>query len=190
MSIEKISTTDSTDASVTRGASFNEDVNLSGVYTATCIGSDGKIKWTDTFKNTVVTQGKNHLLDTYLAGTSYTSAWYLGLISSVGYSAIAAGDTAGSHAGWTEANTYSEGTRQAPSFSAASSGSKATSSDVGFSINASVTVKGAFLTSNNTKTSTTNGGANDILYSAGLFSGGDKVLGSGDTLNVSYTASA
>ena len=42
--------------------------------------------------------------------------------------------------------------------------------------------QGAVLASNNTKAGTTG-----VLYSAGLFSGGDRAVQSGDTLNVSYT---
>lgn len=186
--MEKISCNDTTTASVVRGSSHQENVNVSGFYTAKCYDKDGNLKWEDTFSNLVTTQGKNDLLDKYLAGSAYTAVWSMGLIDSTTYTGVDAGDTAASHTGWLEANTYSEGTRPAPTFAAASSGSKATSAAVVFSITASKTVKGAFLCSNNTKTYTTNGGANDILYSAGLFSGGDKVVANLDTLNVSYTA--
>jgi len=145
---------------------------------------DQEIKWDGVFLNTVVTAGKNDLLDKYFAGSAYTAAWYLSLITSTGYSAIAAGDTMSSHSGWAESSAYSNSTRVAPSFSSASSGSKATSSAVAFTINATDTIKGGFITSNNTKAGTTG-----ILYSAGLFTGGDRSVASGDTLNVSLTLS-
>jgi len=87
-------------------------------------------KWTDQFENTVLTAGKNDLLDKYFAGSAYTAAWFMGIISSASFSAISATDTSASHAGWLEAGganapTISNSTRPAPSFSAASAGSKA-----------------------------------------------------------------
>lgn len=147
-------------------------------------------KWTDTVQNLVTTVGGNDLLDKYLAGSAYTATWYIGLISSVSYTAVAAADTMASHAGWLEAGAanvpiYSQGARPTTAWSAASSKSKALSAALSYTIaTTGGTVKGCFLTSVSTKDGTTG-----ILYSAGLFTGGDKVVAVADTLNVSYTAS-
>lgn len=146
-------------------------------------------KFVDTFDNLVTTVGKNDALDKHLAGSAYTAAWYMGLISSTSYSAVAAGDTMASHAGWLEAGianapTYSQGARPTAAWSAAAAGSKALSAALTFSITSTGTVKGCFLNSVATKDGTTG-----ILYSAGLFTGGDKVLANGDSLSVSYSAS-
>lgn len=169
---------------VAAGAPLTESVHAGGCYRVECRGADGQVKWVDYIDNLVTTVGKNDLLDKYLAGSAYTAAWFLGLIGSTGYSAVAAGDTAASHAGWTESVAYSNATRPAPSWGSASAGSKA-STATAFNINATDTIKGAFLISNSTKSGTTG-----ILYSAGLFSGGDRAVANGDTLNVTYTASA
>jgi hypothetical protein len=190
MSIEKINPNDSTNVSVTRGAGSTESVNMTGKFSTVCYDKDGNKKWEDYFPNTVTTVGKNDLLDKYLAGSAYTGTWYMGLISSTSYSAIAAGDSMSSHAGWKEAGpsyapNYNQSTRGQITFAAASSGSKATSNAVVFSITSSGTIKGAFVSSGSAKDGTTG-----ILYSAGLFTVGDKTVTSGDTLNVTYTASA
>lgn len=143
-----------------------------------------ELKWKDSIENVVTTVGKNNMLDNHLAGSSYTAAWFMGLISSVSYTTgPAAGDTMASHGGWTEDTNYAAATRPAPSFSAASGGSKATSSNVSFSMNATATIKGCFINSVSTK-----GGTTGTLFSAGLFTGGDQPVVNGNTLNVSYTA--
>jgi hypothetical protein len=60
-----------------------------------------------------------------------------------------------------------------------------TASPAAFNINDTATVGGAFLISNSTKSGTTG-----ILFSASDFAApGDRVVASGDTLNVTYTFS-
>jgi hypothetical protein len=181
------------DASVIRSSGIDEGAEAHGRYEVECIGADGQIKWRETIENTVATVGKNLALDTFLAGSTYTvTGPFMGLISSVSYSAISAGDTMASHAGWLEAGgtnapTYS-GNRKTAVWSAASSGSKALSAALSFSITSTGTVKGAFLCygsgASATKDTTTG-----TLWSAGTFSTGDKAVNNGDTLNVAYTTS-
>lgn len=172
-------------AGIGRNSSFVEQANATGRYVVECLDADGNLKWTDHFDNLVTTAGKNDALEKYLSGSGYTAAWYLGMISLASYGVgPVVGDTAASHAGWVEDVAYSQGSRPTAAFAAASAGSKALSSAAVFTINASTTIKGCFLISNATK-----GGTTGIMYSAGLFSGGDKPVQSGDTLNVSYAAS-
>jgi hypothetical protein len=168
---------------VGRSVGSEEQLFATGVYTATCYDKDGNEKWSDTYTNLVVTAGKNDLLDKYLTGSAYTAAWYLGLVDGATTPTYAAGDTSASHSGWTESVAYSNATRPAPSWGSAAAGAKATTATA-FNINATATIAGTFLISNSTKSGTTG-----ILYSAGSFSGGNKAVASGDTLNVTYTAS-
>lgn len=165
-----------------------ESIALGMQYHVECLDAKGRQKWVEDFHNTVMTVGKNFVLDTVFRGSAYTASFFFGLISSVSYTAIAAADTMASHAGWTEAGptnapNYSQGTRPAASFSnAASAGSITNSAVSAFSITATGTVKGAFLTTNSTKDGTTG-----TLVNAGLFTQGDRGVVNGDTINVSGT---
>lgn len=154
-------------------------------YTVECVAPDGTVRWTEQFENLVTTAGKNDLLTQYFKGSGYTAGWFVGLIDSSGYSAVAAGDTSASHAGWTESTAYSNATRPALTLGTASSGSIDNSaSKASYTINATATIKGAFTITNSTK-----GGSTGTLYSAGAFAADRGVL-SGDTLNVQVTLSA
>lgn len=186
------------DAQVVRGGGLLEIAEAHGQYYVECIGADGKLKWKDTIENTVMTEGKNLALDTFLAGSAYTVVGpFMGLISSVSYSAIAAGDTAaqinGSN-GWKEAGSGANfplytTPRKTAAWSAAAAGSKALSAALSFPIiTTGGTIKGCFLIYGTGAVSTI-ADVNGKLYSAGLFTGGDKVVSPGDTVNVSYTAS-
>ena len=170
-----------------------EALNLRGIFRAT-LTRKGEVIWTDEFPNTVATVGKNLALDTFLAGSAYTvTGPYMGLISSVSYSAISAADTMASHAGWLEAGNANAPTYTAPrktaAWSAASAGAKALSAALAFTFTGSGTVKGAFMVYGTGAVSTIDNTAGTLL-SAGLFSGGDRAVVSTDVINVSYTMSA
>lgn len=145
-------------------------------YHVECIGPDGKLKWVEDIDNLVTTEGKNNIIDNQFKGSAYTAAWYLGL---KGTGSAAAGDTLASHAGWSEVTPYA-GNRPAITFGTTSAGSN-TATAVSYSINATATVAGAFVSSVNTGTS-------GKLYSAGDFAASRSVL-NGDTLNVTLTVS-
>lgn len=167
-------------------------MSLSGFYTIQCHDADGNLKWEDDIDNLVTTVGANLALDTLLAGSAYSiTGPYLGLISSSSYSTIVIADTMASHAGWLEAgnaNTpHFSGTRKTLTFSAASGKSKASSSTNTFTMTGAGTVKGCFLVLGTGAVNTLDD-TNGVLYSAGLFSGGDKIVATSDTLTVTYTA--
>ena len=184
MTVEKLNAESGCGAALVLGAGLSEYAEAHGFYTVECRDADGNLKWSDVIDNLVTTGGKNDALDKYLAGSAYTATWFLGLVDGGSAPTYAAGDTMASHAGWTEITPYSNATRVAPSFAAASAGSKATSAAAAFNINATATVAGLFLCSVSTK-----GGSTGILYSCGSFSAGNRDVLSGDTLNATYTAS-
>jgi hypothetical protein len=169
---------------------FKDKLKIKGEYFAICRDKDGKIKWKADGKNLVVTVGRNEILDKALAGSGYTAVAYMGLISSVGYSAIAAGDTMSSHAGWDEAGpSYApdySGNRKTCVWSAAAAGAKSLSAALSFAPSESGTLKGAFIVFGS-GASATKDNTGGVLLSAGTFDEGDRSVVSGDTVNISYT---
>lgn len=179
-----------------RRAGDHEAAEAHGHFDLTCHAPDGQLKWTDRIENIVCTEGKNLMLDTTFAGSAYTKTGpFMGLISSASFSTTAAADTAaqinGSN-GWKEAGganapTYS-GSRPTCVWAGATGGVKALSANLTFNLTGSGTVKGCFILLGNGATSTIDN-ANGTLWSAGLFSNGDKTVGSGDSISANYSTS-
>ena len=190
MSTENSKAQDAVSASLTANKGATERVGAGGVYTVTCIGADGVEKWSDTFHNKVVNQGLQDMNSKYFQGSGYTAAWYLGLVEGPGSgTTYAAADTLASHAGWTELTPGTDytGNRKAVTFGTATTAdpsvidNSGSPSSFAMLVNSTV-VAGAFLCS-------VASGTSGVLFSAGDFTGGDKTVDSGDTLNVTYSFS-
>lgn len=168
---------------------FSENAKAGGVFHVQCFDKDGNLKWEDKKHNLVVNEGLQYMNAKTFTGSSYTAAWYLGLYGAGASNTPAASDTMASHAGWTEVTDYSQSTRPQCNFGTPTTADPSvatnSSSAATFSINATTTVGGAFLTTDNTK-----GGTSGTLFSAADFqSPGDRSVVSGDTLSVTYTFS-
>ena len=182
--MEKISPDMQATSGIGRNSGSAEEIQVSGHYSVECVRADGTMRWKETIQNLVTKVGANLVLDTVLAGTGYTATWYLGLVSGATAPSYSVNDSAASHPGWVESTAYSNPGRPAPSWGAASAGSKA-STAVTFNINGYADLAGCFLINHATK-----GGTSGVLYSCGSFVGGNKSVAPGDTLNVTYTATA
>lgn len=157
-------------------------LGLGGHFKMECYDKDGNLKWSETLKNGVTNVGLNSVLDVYLRNQTQIATWFMGLIDNASFTGLAAGDTAASHTGWLESAAYSDATRRTWSPAAAASQSISNTTTVDFTINATATLRGAFLISDNTKSGTTG-----TLFCHAAFSGGNQTVNSGDTLKVTYT---
>ena len=154
-------------------------VKMSSVYRVECWRA-GAFIWVEEVPNLVVNAGLDDLLDKYFKGSTYSAAHYVGL---KGTGIVAAGDTMASHAGWAELTAYDEAARPAYTPGSVSGQSVSnTASAAEFTINATVTVYGAFLTTNDTK-----GGTTGTLYGAVDFAVPRSVIDD-DVLRVTITA--
>jgi hypothetical protein len=189
MLIEKSIMSDQVASTVTLGSQSVDKASATGVYTIQCHDVSGNLKWEAESKNLVVNGGLQDMNAKYFTGSTYTAAWYIGLYGAAASNNPAASDTMSSHAGWTEIVPYSNATRPVCTFGTPTTANPSvatnSASPSSFSINATSTVGGAFLTSNSTKSGTTG-----TLYSAADFgSPGDRSVASGDVLTVTYTLS-
>jgi hypothetical protein len=150
------------------------------------------------FHNLVTNEGKNRMFNTLFKGTAQIANWYVGLISNTSYVALAAGDDyadIGQTANqWKEFTTYTDNVNSGnattrPAWAAASASAQAitNSTPAIFDITTGGTVKGAFISSGQTKGDHTAGG---VLWAEGLFSSGDSVVAQGDQLKLTYSVGA
>lgn len=185
---EKANSADGATATFVANTGLQQRTSAGGVFHVQCIDADGNLKWETKEHNLVVNQGLQDMNAKYFKGSGYTAAWYLGLVTGPSSgTAFAAADTLASHAGWTEYTDYS-GNRKAVTFGTATTADPSvidnTASAASFTISgAGGTVAGAFLC-------TVSSGTSGVLFSEADFqSPGDRVVVSGDTLNVTYTFS-
>lgn len=185
---ENAKSTDSVTAGLVAKTGFSEKVSAGGVFHVQCFDAQGNLKWEDRMHNLVVNEGLQDMNTQYFKGSTYSAAFYLGLVTGPGSgTTYAAADTLSIHAGWTEFTNYS-GSRKAVTFGTATTADPSvisnSASPAQFSISgAGGTVAGAFLC-------TVSSGTSGVLFSEADFqSPGDRVVVSGDTLNVTYTFS-
>lgn len=189
MSAEKTTSNDIVASGLLAGTGSGEQTKATGRFDIQCFDKDGNLKWEDSNHNLVVNGGLQYMAGSALTATTAITSWFIGLYGAAASNNPAAADTAASHAGWTEVVAYSNATRVAATFAAATNANPSvvtnSASPATFNMNATTTVGGAFLISNSTKSGTTG-----TLFSAADFqSPGDRSVVSGDSIVVTYTMS-
>jgi hypothetical protein len=161
----------------------SSDLKINGQFKIEHFNRAGELLGTYDVPNGIVDEGLNHILETQFNGGTPITAWYIGLVNNASFSAFANADVMNSHAGWLETALYDEATR--PEWTAGTAAARAITNAavVDFSINATVTIRGIFITSNSTKSGTTG-----ILWSTAAFAS-NVSANNGDTLKVTYTVS-
>jgi hypothetical protein len=189
MFINKAKSFDNVGADVAKGGGTNARLKGGGIFTVRCRDKEGNLKWEQKSHNLVVNVGLADMNTKYFNGSGYTAAWYLGIYGPASSNNPSSTDTMASHAGWTEVTTYSNATRPAAVFGAATTADPSvianSASPAQFLINASANIGGAFLTSGDLP-----GGSSGTLFSASDFAApGDRTVQNGDVLSVTYTFS-
>lgn len=153
-----------------------------GKFQAKHYDSKGNLLGIYDIPNGITTAGKNVALDILFRNQTQVAQWYAGFIDSSGFTAVNdATDTMASHAGWNEFTTYSEANRVSWTTAAAASGQISNTSTMNFNITGTGTLKGIFITSNNTKSGTTG-----TLWATALFASPVPVS-NGDLIKITYT---
>lgn len=162
---------------------MKEGMLLRGRWNIRHRNKSGLLIATYDIKNAITDAGMNYLLQTGFNAGAALHPWYIGLIDSTGFTAVAAGDTMASHTGWSELTAYSNATRPTWTSGAAASRAITNAVAVALNMNATATVKGLFIASDSTK-----GGTIGTLWSAALF-GSAVLVNNGDVLDATYSLS-
>ena len=184
---EKATSTDTVSAGLVARTGADSGARAGGVFHVQCLDKDGNLKWSTSEHNLVVNEGLQNMNTQYFKGSTYTAAFFLGLITGPGSgTTFAAADTLASKA-WTEFTDYA-GSRKAVTFGTATTADPSvisnSASPSSFTISgAGGVIAGAFLC-------TVSSGTSGVLFSESDFqSPGDRTVVAGDTLNVTYTFS-
>ena len=184
---EKATSTDTVSAGLVARTGADSGARAGGVFHVQCFDKDGNLKWDTSEHNLVVNEGLQNMNTQYFKGSTYTAAFFLGLITGPGSgTTFAAADTLASK-GWTEYTDYS-GSRKSVTFGTATTADPSvisnSASPSAFTISgAGGVIAGAFLC-------TVASGTSGVLFSESDFqSPGDRTVVAGDTLNVTYTFS-
>ena len=166
----------------TQEVSF-ETISSKNIFTVEQIRG-GVLVRAETIENAVTLEGINSILNTYFGASAKKAAWYISLIDSIGYTAVAEADVMASHAGWAEFVTYVESARQqwTPTTATAKSltGTAVQTFTIG-TVSTGATVAGLFVTDTVTKAGTAG-----LLWATALFSSAAPVV-TGDTFRITYT---
>ena len=183
------------DAQLTANSNILNTLGMGTLYEVECIDKFGKLKWIEKVHNLVVNEGLNDVLNTFFKGITYTAEFYVGLILDESATVLAAGDTAaqnGGTNGWTETAAYTEVIREVLTLGTVAAQSVSnTANKASFSINATITIHGAFLIrdAGESAGAETKSGTNGSLFGEAAFSS-PRAAASGDTLNVTVTLTA
>jgi hypothetical protein len=175
------------DAQLQRNTDLAEMIGVVNHYHVSCYDAEGNLKWEETIKNLVTTEGLNYIMNAGFKSGTQIGTWYVGLKDT---GAAQASDSAANLGAqnWTEYTEYDEAVRQTLTLGTVTAGSVNNSGNVAsFTIGSPAPdVFGVFVVDNNTK-----GGQSPatVLYGVGDFAS-QKVVDPNDTLNVTVTLSA
>jgi hypothetical protein len=162
---------------------MKSESKVKGFFTVQHLDKNGELKGSYRLPNGIVDVGMNHMLETQFNGGTPITTWYTALIDNSGFSTLANSDTMASHAGWTALEDYTEATH--PEWTAGTATGRAitNAATVDFSINATVSINGIFITSQSAKATATG-----TLWSTASFASAVSAV-NGDTLKITYTVS-
>lgn len=153
------------------------------------------------FRNDIVNEGKNSLLNIMFNSGTQITTWYLGVIDNLNFSALANTDTYANidqvGNGWDEFQGYTDAnnadsatTRPVWQADAAASQSITNGTTSIYDITGAGTVKGLFTVGGGTNPELKGDNNNSTLWATALFTVGDVPVTIGDQLKVTYTVSA
>lgn len=180
-------------------------LGLHDVFYVECYSEDGTLKWTDEVHNAITDEGIKYIMDTAFYGATggnqyvENTDWYVGLATASPtdptYTDTAAALPALMGASVGEYDQYTGG-RKLLNLGASGTPSGGTVTNDNSASVAAFTIEspaddvgGCFIVAG-TGASTKSGSVTGVLYGAGAFSAGNKVVDTNDTLNVTVSLTA